>query len=480
MGKSRRAHSPKVFAREGGFLPGSSTAPAVGSVIPMSLQVSSDRRFLVHGEGAPFFYLADTAWELFHRLTREEADFYLQTRADQGFTVVMAAVLAEHGFDQPGPVGHLPLHDNDPARPNEPYFAHVDWVVHRANELGLVVAMLPTWGDKWNRGTGEGPEIFAPENAHPYGEFLGHRYREADLIWVLGGDRPVETDRHRAIIRAMAEGLALGDGGGHLRTFHPPGGRSASDYFPRDAWLDFDMRQTGHVGLVPSYEAITRDYQAAPTRPVLDAEPCYEDHPIMTPQWTPADTWFDDHAVRRAAYWAVFAGAFGHTYGCHDVWQFLDTARFPAVTAARTPWREALLLPGATQMRHLRALLESRPFLSRVPDQSLLQLEAGEGGDHIQATRDAEGSYALVCSPAGLPFIVNTAALAGETLAAWWYDPRTGDAQSLGCFSRMPPRTWTPPKSGDGQDWVLVLDDAARDYPPPGTAQAQSPGTISV
>lgn len=436
----------------------------------MSLQVSSDRRFLVHGGGAPFFYLADTAWELFHRLTREEADFYLQTRADQGFTVVMAAVLAEHGFDQPGPVGHLPLHDNDPARPNEPYFAHVDWVVHRANELGLVVAMLPTWGDKWNRGTGEGPEIFAPENARPYGEFLGHRYREADLIWVLGGDRPVETDRHRAIIRAMAEGLALGDGGGHLRTFHPPGGRSASDYFPRDAWLDFDMRQTGHVGLVPSYEAITRDYQAAPTRPVLDAEPCYEDHPIMTPQWTPADTWFDDHAVRRAAYWAVFAGAFGHTYGCHDVWQFLDTARFPAVTVARTPWREALRLPGADQMRHLRALIESRPFLSRIPGQSLLVSDPGVGAGHIQATRDADGSYAFVYSPAGLPFTLSRSALPGETLTACWFDPRTGQSQAPWRIARAAALSFVPPAGG--QDWVLVLDDAARNYPPPGTISA--------
>ena len=114
----------------------------------MSLQVSTNRRFLIHDEGAPFFYLADTAWELFHRLTRSEAEFYLQARAAQGFTVIMASVLAEHGFDQPGPGGHLPLHDNDPARPNALYFEHVDWVVRRANGLGLSVAMLTAcWFD---------------------------------------------------------------------------------------------------------------------------------------------------------------------------------------------------------------------------------------------------------------------------------------------------------------------------------------------
>ncbi|MBE3068735.1 MAG: DUF4038 domain-containing protein, partial [Planctomycetes bacterium] len=41
------------------------------------LKVSANRRFLVHADGTPFFYLADTAWELFHKLEREEADRYL-------------------------------------------------------------------------------------------------------------------------------------------------------------------------------------------------------------------------------------------------------------------------------------------------------------------------------------------------------------------------------------------------------------------
>lgn len=434
----------------------------------MPLQVSTNRRFLIHDEGAPFFYLADTAWELFHRLTLEEADFYLQARAAQRFTVIQAVVLAEHEFDKPGPGGHLPLHDNDPARPNALYFEHVDRVVHHANGVGLCVAMLPTWGDKWNQGIGQGPEIFTPENARSYGAFLGRRYRNADLIWVLGGDRPVETDRHRAIIRAMAEGLAEGDGGAHLRTFHPPGGRSSSDFFQGDAWLDFHMTQTGHSRNSANYDKIAHDYALTPTRPVVDGEPGYEDHPES---FDSKNGYLNDHDVRKAAYWAVFAGAFGHTYGCHDVWQFLDTSRFPAVTAARTPWREALLLPGAAQMRHLRALIESRPFLSRIPDQSLLVSGAGAGADHIQATRDADGSYAFVYSASGLPFTLDLSALSGETMTACWFGPRTGRSQAPWHVARTAALTFTPPAGG--QDWVLVLDDAARNYPPPGTTQVQ-------
>ncbi|RYY22271.1 MAG: DUF4038 domain-containing protein, partial [Chitinophagaceae bacterium] len=59
------------------------------------LQVSENQRFLVTKDGKPFFWLGDTAWELFHRLSREEADTYLKNRADKGFTVIQAVALAE-------------------------------------------------------------------------------------------------------------------------------------------------------------------------------------------------------------------------------------------------------------------------------------------------------------------------------------------------------------------------------------------------
>src|SRR3954463_16240751 len=134
------------------------------------LRVSENRRFLVTADGRPFFWLGDTAWELFHRLTREEAERYLQNRAGRRFTIVQAVALAEFaGLTQPNAYGHTPLHDNDPTRPDEDYFAHVDWIVNRANSLGLYVGFLPTWGDKWNQQRGAGPEIFTPENAALYG-----------------------------------------------------------------------------------------------------------------------------------------------------------------------------------------------------------------------------------------------------------------------------------------------------------------------
>ena len=156
-------------------------------LVAQSLRVSDARRYLQQENGTPFFWLGDTAWELFHRLDREEASRYLENRADKGFTVIQAVVLAElDGLNTPNPYGDTPLINNDPTQPNEAYFKHVDFIVNRAEALGLHIGMLPTWGDKFNKRWGVGPEVFTPDNARAFGEFLGRRYQNKPIVWILG------------------------------------------------------------------------------------------------------------------------------------------------------------------------------------------------------------------------------------------------------------------------------------------------------
>jgi len=438
------------------------------------LQVSENRRFLMTADGAPFFWLADTAWELFHRLDREQAGTYLRNRAERGFTVVQAVVLAElDGLNDPNPYGHRPLLDNDPARPNPAYFEHVDWIVNRANALGIRIGMLPTWGDKWNKKWGVGPEVFTPASAETYGEFLGRRYREAGIIWILGGDRPVESDLHREIIKAMAKGLRRGDGGTHLITFHPSGGSGSAQYFHNEDWLDFNMRQNGHVTeFTGRYDQTRVDYDRTPVKPVLDGEPIYEDHPVSFDAGKLGHSIAAD--VRRPLYWNLFNGAFGHTYGHHSVWQMWAPPRKP-INNPLMPWNEAILQPGADQMRHGRALMESRPFLSRVPDPDVVVTDRvptsvpGTGRYHFAATRDASGACAMVYAPVGRPFTVRLSKVGGDRIKAWWFNPRNGKARAIGTFRNDGgERTFTPPDAGEHLDWVLVLDDASRRFGPPG------------
>jgi hypothetical protein len=427
------------------------------------LRVSDNRRFLVHDDGRPFFYLGDTAWELFHRLNEDEAALYLEDRAAKQFTVIQAVVLAEvDGLRTPNALGDVPLIECDPTRPSEAYFRHVDTIVDLAASLGLHIGMLPTWGDKWNQKWGKGPEVFTPENARTYGRFLGERYREKPILWILGGDRAVETETHREILREMALGLREGDGGRHLITFHPQGGQASSQYFHEEEWLDFNMVQSGHSRNRDNWAMIAADHARTPVKPCMDAEPGYEDHAAG---FDLENGYLDDYDNRKAAYWSLFAGAHGHTYGCHPIWQMWQPGRQP-FSFCRRRWQEALHLPGSGQMRHVRALLESRPYLTRVPDPSLLVSDHGSGTHHVQATRDENGSYAFVYLPSPRPVTLDLGKLSGPTIAVTWYDPRTGTSRRAGDVPRVGNREFTPPSGGP--DWVLVLDDAAQRFPAPG------------
>lgn len=436
------------------------------------LSISQNRRFLITADGAPFFWLGDTAWELFHRLDRDEVSRYLENRAARGFNVIQAVALAElDGLHTPNAYGALPLHDDDPARPDEAYFEHVDWTVGRANALGLYVALLPTWGDKWNKRWGVGPEIFTPDNAEVFGEWIGRRYKEAGVIWVLGGDRAPDHDTHVQIIRRMGAGLRRGDGGAHLLTFHPWGGHGTSDWFHGADFIDFNMRQNGHEPTYPRYAQTRADYDRAPAVPVIDAEPLYEDHPLY---FCASDHGYAIAAdVRRTFYWDVFAGAFGHTYGHHSVWQFWS-GKFEPRNGPLMPWSQALDQPGAGQMIHGRRLLESRPMLTRIPDDELIvpadppTQVPGAGRYRFAGTRDTEGRYAMIYVPMGRPFAVRMDRLGGPRVKAWWFDPRTGAATQAGEFPNTGEQAFVPPAPGEDIDWVLVLDQASQGFGAPG------------
>ena len=175
--------------------------------------------------------------------------------------------------------------------------------------------------------------------------------------------------------------------------------------------------------------------------------------------------------VRRNGYWAVFAGAHGHTYGTHPIWQMYAPPHKP-LWDVTTPWYDALDLPGAIQLTYLKSLMLSRPFISRIPDQELVLEGQGDGLSRIQATRDGtrdrnNATYVMVYFPECRRASINTEKLAAAELRGWWLNPRTGKANRLGTLRNQKTMTFEPPTNTPGEDWVLVLDDAAKAYPSP-------------
>ncbi|MDZ7608602.1 MAG: glycoside hydrolase family 140 protein [Cyclobacteriaceae bacterium] len=425
---------------------------------------------MVYPDGKPFSRLGDTAWELFHRLTREEADLYLKNRAEKGFTVIQAVALAElDGLHESKSVWRDSPENDDPTKPREAYFQHVDYIIRKADQLGLYIGLLPTWGDKvFTDRWGAGPQIFNEENAKIYGKWIGDRYKnQKNIIWIIGGDRNPRNEGDVAIWRAMASGIVDGVGGPDkaLMTFHPQpnsvedGG--SSKWFHNDSWLDFNMFQTGHCRENNVWDRIEVVYNRKPVKPVLDGETIYEDHPVC---FNATDLGISSaYDVRKHAWLAVFAGAFGHTYGCHDIWQMYAPNRTP-VNGPHYPWYVAVDLPGAGQMKYLRYLIESRPMLDRVPDQSLIT-NGRNANDRIQATRGKD--YIFVYSAQGQKFTLNTSKISGKEINACWYNPRSGEIKVIGKSAKNAQQEFIPPTTGYGQDWVLVVDDASKAYQNP-------------
>lgn len=421
------------------------------------LKIGPDERHIVYADGKPFFWLGDTAWELFHRLTREEAELYLENRAEKGFTVIQAVALAElDGLNDPNAYGENPLIDNDPTKPNEAYFKHVDYIVNKANELGMFVGMLPTWGDKFNKRWGVGPVVFNAQNAYDYGQFLGERYKNNQIIWILGGDRNPESDEHLDVIRSMAQGIHDAVGETHIFTYHPMGASNSSNWFHGDEWLDLNMFQSGHGEVNnQNYKTTLSTCQLHPPKPVVDGEPCYEDHPV---NWKSENGWFDEFDSRRAGWWSMLSGACGHTYGNHNIWQMWQPGRAP-ISAARTPWREAVDYPGAFQAGYMRTFFEKIEWQKMEPSPDVVKGGPNTNGREILAAVAKDGSFVIAYSPYGMNFNLDLSLLKSVRLQAQWFNPRNNTYIDVKDIEREANVSFDPPADPErGNDWVLIVE----------------------
>ena len=432
------------------------------------LALTQDRRFFLR-DGEPFFWLGDTAWLLFEKLTEEEAEVYLKNRAEKGFNVIQVTLVHKSGYQNRA--GSPALLDDDFSRPNpdtsrEAYWPMARRLVDRAAEMGLVMALLPSWGHFVSSGR------LAGSAADVYVDFLAERFRDCEnVIWLVGGDvrgsdAPEDFNRIGNRLREKCPNQLIG--------FHPFGRCSSSQWFQHAPWLDFHMFQSGHrrydqvklnqwddkvdaetfVG-EDNYKYVRHDRALSPARPVLDGEPSYEFilqglHDPKQPYWQTCD-------VRRYAYWSLLAGAAGFTYGSNAIMQFWQGTE-PGAFGVFETWREALHNPGSMQMTHVRRLMEAVHWQTGKPAQEYLTDNAGEKYEYDLAllTENALCVYSYT----GKPFAVNTLSLGWTD--GWWFDPVSGGKSY---FGRIPPAEnvrFAPPDRRSGQnDWLLILSTGA-------------------
>ncbi|HZW66197.1 MAG TPA: glycoside hydrolase family 140 protein [Hanamia sp.] len=433
------------------------------------LIVSPNGHYLMEKNGKPFFWLGDTGWLMFLKLNREEADQYLEDRRKKGFNVIQVMVV--HSVGEVNVYGDSALINGNVATPKTipgndfsnrkeyDFWDHVNYIIDKAAEKGIYIGLVPVWGGNVKAG------LVDRQQAKIYAAWLANRYKnKPNIIWINGGD--VLGSDSIKVWNAIGKTLDSIDKN-HLITFHPRGRTISSLWFHNEKWLKLNMFQSGHRTYAQdtsssepfrfgedNWKYVDLDYNKTPVKPVLDAEPSYEGipyglHDTFLPRWKDKD-------ARRYAYWSVFAGAAGFTYGDNAVMQFRKAGEKVGAYGANDYWFDAINDPGAGQMIWLTKLMLSKSYFDRIPAQALIA-DQGKRYDYIAATRGKD--YAFFYDYTGRNFKVNMKEIPLAKVSASWYNPRNGNKTRIGIFSTNGIRKFNPPgEEKDGNDWVLILE----------------------
>lgn len=330
--------------------------------------------------------------------------------------------------------------------------------------------MVAIWGSQVKAGN------INARQAKAYGSFLANRYKDSpNIIWVMGGD--IQGDIHPEVWESLASSIKSIDHN-HLMTYHPRGRYTSAKWWSKAGWIDFHAFQSGHRKYgqrmgnkdypIPdnteedNWMYVDSTWAYKPMKPVLDAEPIYEDIPKGLHD--PREERWQDYDVRRYAYWSVFAGSCGHTYGHNAIMQMLKPG-YPTsygISGSEKTWYQALDDPGFNQMKHLKNLMLTMPYFERVPDQSIIVGRNGERYNRLLATRGKD--YLMVYNYNCVPMKIDLGKVSGDRKNVWWMDAATGCLDYIGEFdSRIV--TFAPQKGVRGiSDGVFIAIDSSKHY----------------
>lgn len=438
------------------------------------LMVSSNNRYLQFENGRPFFWLGDTGWLVPQHLDRSEVEYYFNKCRRAGYNMVqiqvMDAVPSYNIYGQQSLPYGWDFSKADPEGVYS-YWDHLDYIVRKAEQNGIYIGMVAIWGSQVQAGN------INAEQAKAYGKFLAERYKNnPNIIWIIGGD--IQGNIHPEVWDALATSIKSIDNK-HLMTFHPRGRYTSAKWWSKASWMDFHTFQSGHRKYgqrmgnkdypIPdsteedNWMYVDSTWAYKPIKPVLDDEPSYEDipkglHDANEARW-------QDYDVRRYAYWSVFAGSCGHTYGHNAIMQMLKPGYPTGYGSDGTvkSWYQALEDPGYNQMQYLTDLMLSFPYFERVPDQSIIVGKNGVKYDRLIATRGKD--YMLIYNYNSNVMKIDLRKISGKKKLLWWFNPSDGAISFIGTADNkiitMSPQM---EKSDKVNDRVLIAIDAEKNY----------------
>jgi hypothetical protein len=438
------------------------------------LIISSNNRYLQFENGSPFFWLGDTGWLVPQHLDRSEVEYYFNKCRRAGYNMVqiqvMDAVPSYNIYGQQSLPYGWDFTKADPEGEYS-YWDHLDYIVRKAEQNGIYIGMVAIWGSQVQAGN------INVEQAKAYGKFLAERYKNnPNIIWIIGGD--IQGNIHPEVWDALATSIKSIDNK-HLMTFHPRGRYTSAKWWSKASWMDFHTFQSGHRKYgqrmgnkeypIPdsteedSWMYVDSTWAYKPIKPVLDDEPSYEDipkglHDVNEARW-------QDYDVRRYAYWSVFAGSCGHTYGHNAIMQMLKPGYPTGYGSDGTvkAWYQGLEDPGYNQMQYLSDLMLSFPYFERVPDQSIIVGKNGVKYDRLIATRGKD--YLMIYNYNSDVMKIDLRKISGKKKLLWWFNPSDSAISFIGTADNKI-ITVSPQieKSDKVNDRVLIAIDAEKNY----------------
>jgi hypothetical protein len=428
------------------------------------LRISKDGRLLETENGKPFFWQGETAWLAIQKLSQPDIELYLNKRKTQGFNVLQVCAL--HDVNDEDFYHNKALRNGNLVMPRVTngndfkagdsqydYWDHLVYLVDECAKREMYVAIVPVWGSVLKKTKP------SPGTIRIYMNLLCQKLeKKKNVIWLLGGD--IQGELYPELWEEMV-GAIRTHNSKQLISFHPRGRTSSVTWFHEKEWLAFDMCQSGHKDYEQDPEGYGEDnwkyvrdaLACSRQKPIIDGEISYEDiphglHDTTAVRWTGAD-------IRRYAYWSVFTGSNGITYGHNSVMQFYDKEDLGISSyGARGFWHQCLDSEGANDLHYLKQLMTNR--LSDRQDISDYVLNQGERYERIVATKG--GGYILCYTFTGKQIQLPDVLFKNGKWTANWFNPRNGIRKKANhinidngyCFV-------TEWKETNGNDWVLEI-----------------------
>ncbi len=425
-----------------------------------SMHLSDDGTSLVDQDGVHIFVNGDTAWSLMAQPTNAQILTYLDNRQSKGYNAIIVSLI-EAAFADSAPanvLGDEPFTGAPFATPNEAYFSRADWIIEQAAARGITLLLAPAY-----LGHNCGPEGWCAQiraaslsTMRSYGRFVGNRYKgHPNIIWLIGADTDPFTYNVDEKLEQLVAGIKEFDSE-HLMSAHTGPETSAQEIWGRRSWLDLNNVYTYSDA---TYRKTATEYQRPNALPLFLLETAYENEHGSTPQ-----------SLRASAYHSVLWGArLGHFFGNCPIWPFGSSTASGFCSSAN--WVPQLDSVGSTTVAYLGNLMRSRRHWLMRPDHGDTVMTAGHGSGSTRAvtSRALDGSSVIAYIPTRREVTIDLTEIAGSTAQVWWWNPRSNTASSAGTLSTTASQRLTPP---DTNDWVLVIDDASQNLPPPGGAVA--------